>query len=338
MSTPAGWYDDGSGRQRWWDGEQWTEHFAPAQDAKTDAAAQTPSEASESAQDDLDATVRREDVSAPQTDAAAASDAYAPPVADATPAEPAPYAPPTASAPYAEANAGAAQPGAAQPGAQDYPGGQQAPYAAAPYGTAPYQAPGYAAAAPAPAGPAKPPVLGFVGLGLAVVGTILACIPPFLAGFGYLLLFAAFVVSLIAIFQKAKKWPAIVGLALSIVGGILGGVMSFLFFVNMANDIASDLPSDFPTEITSDAPVDEAAGRPSPEEITAGYLAIMSGETGVEEFTEPEVAACIGQYYYDSDLSDEVLQHIAGGEDIFGEGAEEVQQVTAEAATQCLQP
>lgn len=27
MSTPAGWYDDGSGRQRWWDGTQWTEHL-----------------------------------------------------------------------------------------------------------------------------------------------------------------------------------------------------------------------------------------------------------------------------------------------------------------------
>ena len=29
MTTPAGWSDDGSGRQRWWDGQQWTEHFAP---------------------------------------------------------------------------------------------------------------------------------------------------------------------------------------------------------------------------------------------------------------------------------------------------------------------
>ncbi len=26
-STPAGWYDDGSGRKRWWDGQQWTGHF-----------------------------------------------------------------------------------------------------------------------------------------------------------------------------------------------------------------------------------------------------------------------------------------------------------------------
>lgn len=26
MSTPPGWYDDGHGALRWWDGEQWTEH------------------------------------------------------------------------------------------------------------------------------------------------------------------------------------------------------------------------------------------------------------------------------------------------------------------------
>jgi len=30
VSIPAGWYDDGSGKQRWWDGTGWTEHFADA--------------------------------------------------------------------------------------------------------------------------------------------------------------------------------------------------------------------------------------------------------------------------------------------------------------------
>lgn len=30
QATP-GWYDDGAGRQRWWDGARWTEHYAPQQ-------------------------------------------------------------------------------------------------------------------------------------------------------------------------------------------------------------------------------------------------------------------------------------------------------------------
>jgi hypothetical protein len=28
QSAPAGWYPDGSGRQRYWDGRSWTDHFA----------------------------------------------------------------------------------------------------------------------------------------------------------------------------------------------------------------------------------------------------------------------------------------------------------------------
>lgn len=26
-TTPAGWYDDGQGNQRWWDGEKWTDEY-----------------------------------------------------------------------------------------------------------------------------------------------------------------------------------------------------------------------------------------------------------------------------------------------------------------------
>jgi len=31
QNAPAGWYPDGSGGNRWWDGTQWTEHFQAAQ-------------------------------------------------------------------------------------------------------------------------------------------------------------------------------------------------------------------------------------------------------------------------------------------------------------------
>ena len=43
MATAAGWYDDGSGRQRWWDGSQWTDQFQSAAPApSTPAAAAQP--------------------------------------------------------------------------------------------------------------------------------------------------------------------------------------------------------------------------------------------------------------------------------------------------------
>ncbi|AKS32773.1 DUF2510 domain-containing protein [Mycolicibacterium goodii] len=40
--TPAGWYDDGRGSLRWWNGSAWTEHTQPAPAAET-AAAKPPS-------------------------------------------------------------------------------------------------------------------------------------------------------------------------------------------------------------------------------------------------------------------------------------------------------
>ncbi|MFB2597463.1 DUF4041 domain-containing protein [Herbiconiux sp. P17] len=38
MTTPAGWYDDGNDRQRWWDGTAWTEHFADMSDQNSQPA------------------------------------------------------------------------------------------------------------------------------------------------------------------------------------------------------------------------------------------------------------------------------------------------------------
>lgn len=40
-TTPPGWYPDGQGGQRWWDGTQWTEHTQPAQGAAPETP-QTP--------------------------------------------------------------------------------------------------------------------------------------------------------------------------------------------------------------------------------------------------------------------------------------------------------
>ena len=49
MATPPGWYPDGSGNNRWWDGSQWTDHIGPARavnaaDAPTLTELKPPSE------------------------------------------------------------------------------------------------------------------------------------------------------------------------------------------------------------------------------------------------------------------------------------------------------
>ena len=47
-TTPAGWYDDGSGQLRWWDGSRWTEYVAP------------PTQTSGSVSRDLDARTQED--------------------------------------------------------------------------------------------------------------------------------------------------------------------------------------------------------------------------------------------------------------------------------------
>lgn len=161
MSTPAGWYDDGSGRERWWDGSQWTDHYA-------------------------------------------------------------------------------ARPG--PPPLQD----------AGARGWTP---------------PAKSrPVLGFIGFGLAVLGTLLACLPVTFA-IALVVLFAAFVVSLIGVFRKnATKWPSIAGMALSPVGASVGLVVTLVIIAHGLSNSPSVETAPEPS--STSAP--EGNGTPDPESIDGG--------------------------------------------------------------------
>ncbi|SJM45053.1 DUF2510 domain-containing protein [Microbacterium sp. JB110] len=272
MSTPAGWYDDGSGRLRWWDGERWTDRFSSPGDhgAGTEAS---------------------------------------------------PSARPEASfAPTGAPVAGAWAPGSAQP----------------------------------PASPQRSSVLGFVGLGLAVLGTVLACIPTGVTfPIGLVLLLAAFVVSLVAVFQKGtKKWPSVTGIILSVVGGIVGSIVFVLvlwFGITGAmddyptpQDPAPTITEQPPEEPTDEAPEEPPAdddgdddSRPSPEAIGEG-LETIAHSGGMFEYDDvPGYFTCVGQYYYDSDLSDESLQGLAGGDDVTESERDMGIQVAYDATGEC---
>ena len=344
MTTPAGWYDDGSGRQRWWDGTQWTEHFAPLTTPETPAAHEaspdlgsatgvdtsTAEAPSGSTNDDAvsathdsaaaaETAASLESVAAVETpswnapasdDAAVASESPADEVAasdspveapaDAQPSDgytAAEYTPPGYTAPttpldgtvppYANAapsypgNA-PAYPGAAAPeqpqayqAAPGYPGaapaypaaGTYAPAGQA-YGAGGYP-PAYATGAPAaPAAPAGVSILGIVGLGLAALGTILSCIPV-IFWLGWLLLGAGFIVSLISLFLKGKKWPGISGLILSVVGAIIAVVMFFVIVFATVSEAVRDLPDAPPSSDSDTGTEDEGT---DPTDVIEGEL------------------------------------------------------------------
>ncbi|MFK4761579.1 DUF2510 domain-containing protein [Microbacterium sp. ZW T5_45] len=300
MTTPAGWYDDGSGRHRWWDGEQWTEHFAPEDDASpgsqdADAAGadspnaessrETPSDAAP-----LSATPADAGAAAPWESASvtASTDAapgptggQSAPLSSAPLGEPAqtsvpepsvpaldwsnpppppqdwsvPPAPPEDTAPVIPSPTEPVVPSPvppfvpAAPGYGQLPPGYAEPGAYAPAGYAPD---GYGVAAPASA-PAPISVLGLVGLGLSVIGVILAFIPPTWV-FSWVLLGVGFIVSLISLFFKARKWPGVTGLIVAFVGFIVAAVIGLTTFVSTAYDAFED--PDFGSGDSSSAPED----------------------------------------------------------------------------------
>ncbi len=115
QSTPPGWYPDGEGGQRWWDGNQWTEHILPPE--TSDRPAPTPAEQPVQPGPSDVTRVR------PPVDAA-----------PAVPAAPEAGQPPTA-LPTQVAGPGAGLPGQpeyfAQPGQPGQPAWQAQPYAGA---------------------------------------------------------------------------------------------------------------------------------------------------------------------------------------------------------------
>jgi hypothetical protein len=252
VNPPSGWYDDGRGALRYWDGTQWTEHTAPL---------------------------------APAADQAATA---------AYPSTPSPTAADqTATAPYGSV------------AAEDQ-------YATQPYGAAQYGAAAYGTTAtttgtvppPRPAEPSGPNILGIVALVVAVVGFIFACIPV-VQVVGWILLPIALVLSIVALFLKGRKWPAITALVVSILGFIVGAVVAatVAFFGVVVNSgvIQDEIREGLEEEFGTPVPTAPATPDGSEEGAAADGLAFgdtMEWDDGVtmtvsepEQFTPSELAA-----------------------------------------------
>jgi hypothetical protein len=348
MTTPAGWYDDGSGRQRWWDGTQWTEHFAPIVEsaessAEESTAGSNADEATNAVSDSAESADHASSIESPESAADAetaasiasvaavesqswntpapsdsAAETQAPaeapadeiadpePVSSWSPSETSAEAPdsaqesdftaPGAATPLEDtvppyAGGAPAYPGAAAPAQpQEYPVAPGYPGATAPsyqgaaayapagqqYGAPTGYPPAYGAATPA--APAGPSILGLVGLGLAALGTILSCIPV-IFWLGWLLLGVGFIVSLISLFLKGKKWPGISGLILSVIGAIIAVVMFFVIVFATVSDAVRDLPTAPPSSDSDTGTGTEDEGTGTEDEGT-GTPEVVEGEMG----------------------------------------------------------
>ena len=250
--TPAGWHDDGSGNLRYWDGGGWTDYTAPGQRTAAGQVGTPPAR-----------------TTAPDATAAAAQSMS-------------PYAAGVAAAPAPSYEYGA-------PDASQHTWSFDELTSTQP--VQPYSAGAHGQEAPLPGAPftepsnPKPHVLGIVALVVAAIGFVFGCIPGALI-VGWVLLPIAFVLSIVALFLRGAKWPAITGLVVSIVGAIVATVVYFLFVSTAITDAMTDAFDQFDDVITQASEVaetpddlDESAGEPAPDAL--GTLSF--GETNVWE-------------------------------------------------------
>lgn len=240
MAIPAGWYDDGSGRQRWWDGTAWTEHTVATESSTTAASGMERQRADE------------------DSALSVATD-------------------PTFEPPYA------------WPAAHDttpYPGihGDPSPFsrtpttAAATAVTPPYSAAQFGPSSPVPA-KTTVSVLGIIGLGVAVLGVVIACIPPISVA-GWVLLGIGFILSLISLFLGGAKWPGAVGMGVAALGSIIAVAVMLLSLGATGLSSIAPTPSASPgTSQNSGSDDTGASGEGSPggedtETVTVNELAV----------------------------------------------------------------
>lgn len=250
--APAGWYEDGSGARWYWDGDAWTQYEAPA----SETIPLTPVDPDSTATAVL--ATGDEHPTIPFVWGSRGSDA-----AGSVPHAPTvPYA---AGVTYAAAGPYAAAGGYPEPPTQSYP---------APATT---MLPGHPFTEPSNPGPH---VVSIIALVVAIVGLVFAFIPA-VSGFAWILVPVAFVLSLIGLFLRGAKWPAVTGLVVSIIAAIVGIVMFVTFLIGSLGTVFDEIDEAIP-----DVPVfpqpgpDDPGADPQPEQPVAPDAGVFAfGET-----------------------------------------------------------
>jgi hypothetical protein len=251
--APAGWYEDGSGGRRYWDGDAWTQYVAPG--PETLPPTQVLPESS--------------------TTAASSSGDDGPTI------------------PYVWGARGSGGSDAAGSGSGDGPTAPAAGWngEAEPYGAvdvsreAPTEDYGAPATMVLPRHPLTEPsftepshyepsdrdlnVVGVIALGVAIVGLVFAFIPA-LSGFAWILVPVAFVLSIIGLSVRGAKWPAVTGLVVSIIAAVVGVVMLVNFVIGSVGTALDEIDEAIPDVPGLPLPgQDEPGADPAPEQPDA---------------------------------------------------------------------
>lgn len=125
--------------------------------------------------------------------------------------------------------------------------------------------------------PRKNNVVGIIALVVGIIGLVCACIPGIMI-LGWLLLPVAFILGIISLFLKGKKWPGIVGLVLSVLGSILGVVVFLVVMAHSVSDAADDMSGS--SSSSSSASASETSGSGSSQ--TAHFGDTYRWDDGLE--------------------------------------------------------
>lgn len=254
--APAGWYEDGSGGRRYWDGDAWTSYVAPGSEAlpPTQVLPESSTTAVSSSGDDSP-TIPFVWGSRGSGGSDAAGSAY--------------DGGPTASAGWNDRSEPAAVAASRDAPTEDY---------GAP---ATMVLPRHPLTESSFAEPSNRDlnVVGIIALGFAVVGLVFAFIPA-LSGFAWILVPVAFVLAIIGLSLRGAKWPAVTGLVVSILAAVVGIVM---FVTSVIGSIGTAL--DEIDEAIPDVPglplpgQDDPSADPAPEQPQADAGSLAFGET-----------------------------------------------------------